>query len=58
MNKFTAWKSRRRPLLLKAFLAQFGANHQPADWFDFCEAEYARYQRGEISARKYVRGSE
>ncbi|WP_156060097.1 hypothetical protein [Pseudomonas sp. AAC] len=50
---FVAWKARCRPLLLKAFFVRFPGRRDPADWFDFCEAEYRRYLSGEISARKY-----
>ena len=55
IRPFIAWKARRRDLLMKAFCSEFGVHGHPADWQDFCEYEFAKFQRGEIPASKYIR---
>lgn len=55
IRPIVAWKSRRREKLIQAFCSEFGAHGHPADWQDFCESEFAKYQRGEIPASKYMR---
>lgn len=55
IRPIVAWKSRRREKLIQAFHREFGQRATPADWFDFCESQFAKYQRGEIPASKYMR---
>lgn len=55
IRPLVAWKSRRREKLIAAFAEQYGQRGTPADWMDFCESEFSKYQRGEIPASKYMR---
>ena len=55
MTPLQVWKSRRCKKLLEAFDRTFGPRKTPHDWQDFLEAEFAKYQRGEIPASKYMR---
>ena len=51
---YVSWISRRRKKLEEAFHSIYGTRWTPADWHDFTEAEFAKFQRGEISYHKYL----
>lgn len=53
-KRFAGWKSARRKKLLLAFADEYGTRGCPADWMDFCEHEFQRFLRVEISARAYL----
>lgn len=53
IRPIVAWKARRRKKLIAAFAEQYGRRGTPADWMDFCEFEFERFKRGEISAKAY-----
>lgn len=55
LTPLQAWKSRRRKKLVEAFDRTFCPRKTAYDWQDFVEAEFSKFQRGEIPASKYMR---
>ncbi|MCY1292494.1 hypothetical protein D9M68_789870 [compost metagenome] len=54
MSPFVAWKSRRIKKLRAAYDKQSGPHSCPADWQDFCEAEYGKWLRKEERHDKWL----